>query len=97
MQFVWDPGKEKINKRKHKVAFAEACCIFADKYQLNLFDLEHSESEDRWITIGQTTNNKILVVVHTFRKAKDKELIRIISARKASKSEVKQYFDRKGK
>lgn len=97
MQFVWDPKKEEINKRKHKVTFSEACYIFADKCQLTLFDVEHSKSEDRWITIGQTPNNKILVVVHTFRKIKGKEIVRIISTRKASKKEVKQYFERRGK
>ncbi len=97
MQFVWDTKKEKINKRKHKVTFLEACYIFADKYQLTLFDVEHSESEDRWITIGQSPGNKILVVVHTFKRIEGKEIVRIISARKASKNEVKQYFERRGK
>ena len=97
VKFVWDSEKEKINKRKHKVTFEEACYIFTDKYQLNLFDVEHSEGEDRWITIGQATNNRTLVVVHTFKKTEGKEIVRIISARKASKSEARQYFERKGK
>ncbi len=90
MKFAWDPEKEEINKRKHKVKFS-------DKYQLTSFDVKHSESEDRWITLGQTPNNKILVVIHTFKKEEDKEYVRIISARKATKSEIKQYLERKGK
>lgn len=63
---------------------------------LTLYDDEHSEDEDRWITIGQTPNN-ILVVVHTFRKVKGKETVRIISARKATKIEIRQYIERRGK
>lgn len=97
MQFVWDPEKEKSNIRKHKITFSEACYVFADKYQLSFFDIEHSKDEDRWITTGQTPNNRILVVVHTFRKFKDKEFVRIISARKATKNEINQYVERTGK
>ncbi len=97
MQFVWDPEKEKVNKRRHKVTFLEACYVFADKYMLTFFDDEHSEDEDRWITIGQTPSNRILVVIHTFRKIKGKEFVRIISARKANKNEVKQYLKRRDK
>ena len=97
MKFAWDPEKEEINKRKHKVKFSEAYYVFSDKYQLSFFDVKHSESEDRWITLGQTLNNKILVVIHTFKKDEDKEYVRIISARKATKSEIKQYLERKGK
>ena len=97
MKFVWDPEKEKINKRKHKVRFSEACYVFSDKYQLTNFDVKHSESEDRWITLGKTPNNKMLVVIHTFKKDEDKEYVRIMSARKATKSEIKQYLERKGK
>ncbi len=97
MQFAWDPEKEKSNIRKHKVTFSEACYVFADKYQLSLFDVAHSKEEDRWITTGQTPNNRILVVVHTFRKFKDKEFVRIISARKATKNEINQYVERTDK
>lgn len=97
MQFAWDTEKEKINKKKHKVTFLEACYIFADKYMLTLFDEEHSENEDRWITIGRTPNNKILVVVHTLTRVAGKEVVRIISARKAAKKEIKQYHERRNK
>ena len=54
MKFIWDPAKEKINIQKHKISFTESCYVFADQYSLNLFDEQHSEDEDRWITLGQT-------------------------------------------
>lgn len=95
MRFEWDPIKEKANRRKHKVTFLEACYIFADKYMLTLYDEKHSDDEDRWISIGQTLNGRILVVIHTYRKIKGKEFVRIISARKATKHEEKQYFERR--
>ncbi|MHB8883255.1 MAG: BrnT family toxin [Thermodesulfovibrionales bacterium] len=95
MQFLWDTEKEKANKRKHGIEFPEACYVFADKYMLTLYDEEHSEAEDRWTTIGQTPGNLILVVVHTYRKIKGEEAVRIISARKATKDEAKQYLQRR--
>ncbi len=96
MKFEWDSQKVKINEHKHKVTFLEFCYVFSDKYLLTEFDNEHSNVEDRWITIGQTPNNKIFVVIHTFRNVNGEERIRIISARKATKNEVKQYFERRG-
>lgn len=94
MIFEWDPEKDKINRRKHKVAFFEACYVFGDKYMLTLYDEEHSEDEDRWVTIGRPLKGSILVVVHTYRKIRRKESVRIISARKATKNEEKQYLKR---
>lgn len=95
MQFLWDPEKEKANKKKHGIAFPEACYVFADKYMLTLYDKEHSDAEDRWITVGETPDNRILLVVHTYRKMRGKEAIRIISARKATKHESIQYLERR--
>jgi len=95
MKFVWDPAKEKINIQKHKITFTESCYVFADQYSLTLFDKQHSENEDRWITLGQTPNGKILLVVHTFRKIDDMEVIRFISSRKATRKEAKGYFKRR--
>ena len=95
MKFEWDPRKEKTNRQKHKISFLEACYVFADKYMLTLYDDEHSDDEDRWITIGQPLSSSILVVVHTYRKIRNKESIRIISARKATKHEEKKYFERR--
>jgi len=97
VKFEWDPEKEKANRKKHGVGFVEAGYIFADESLLTLFDDDHSNDEDRWITIGRTTDNKILVVAHTFRDGKDEETIRLISARKAFKHEERQYFERRKK
>jgi hypothetical protein len=97
MQFNWDIDKEKNNKKKHGITFSESCYVFSDNYSLNLFDEEHSDDEDRWITIGQGIENKILVVIHTYRKMNNKEIIRIISARKANNKEIQQYYQRRGK
>ena len=96
MKFEWDSEKEKANSRKHKITFSEACYVFADKYMLTLYDEEHSVNEDRWVTIGQSLNNKILVVIHTYREIKGEEAVRIISARKATNHEKEQYFERRG-
>lgn len=95
MRFDWDTEKEKANRRKHKVAFTDACQIFTDKSMLTLFDGEHSHDEDRWVTIGQMGNGDIIVVVHTYRKAAGIEYVRIISARKATKKEAGQYLERR--
>ena len=73
MKFEWDPEKEKVNRTKHKITFSEACYVFADKYMLTLYDEEHSVNEDRWVTIGQSLNNKILVVIHTYKEIKGEE------------------------
>ena len=62
---------------------------------MTLFDEQHSGDEDRWVTLGQTPNGRILLVVHTFRKIEDIEVVRIISSRKATKKEEKVYFDRR--
>jgi uncharacterized DUF497 family protein len=95
MRFEWDLEKEKENRKKHKITFTEACYVFADKSMLTIFDLEHSSDEERWITMGQTPEGKILTVVHTYKKVAGLEHVRIISARKATKSEEKQYFERR--
>ncbi|TAL27964.1 MAG: BrnT family toxin [Nitrospirae bacterium] len=96
MKFEWDAKKAEANLQKHKVSFLEACYIFADKYLLTAFDEEHSAHEERWITISQSINGKILVVVHVYRGTGDAEMIRIVSARKASRKEEKQYLERRG-
>lgn len=96
VKFSWDPEKEKANKRTHNVSFSEACTVFSDKFELTLYDKEHSEDEERWITLGQTVDGNLLVVVHTFGYTNEREHVRIISARNADKSEMKQYFERRG-
>jgi uncharacterized protein len=90
--FEWDPVKANTNKRKHKVSFELAATIFNDPLALTIFDEEHSKYEERWITLGIAGNSTLLVVVNTFREINENEiLIRIISARKATKNEIKHY------
>ena len=90
--FDWDPAKEKQNIRKHKVDFRRAATVFRDPRQLSIYDEEHSEDENRWITIGIDSSGVLRVVIHTFEYA-DEALrkIRIISARKATRAEASQY------
>ena len=90
--FDWDPVKENQNARKHKTTFRQAATVFRDPNQLSVYDEEHSEDEDRWITIGIDSGGVLQVVVHTFEQV-DENLceIRIISARKATHAEANQY------
>jgi uncharacterized DUF497 family protein len=94
MKFEWDPRKEKINIKKHKVSFEEAAYVFSDKHALSLFDSEHSEDEERWVLLGKSLKAMMLVVVHTFREKDGTEVVRIISARKATKNEQNAYEKR---
>ena len=90
--FDWDPNKAKTNRRKHGISFEQASTIFLDPRMISVFDTEHSQDEDRWATIGIDRNGILLVVVHTFRQLDaDSCRIRIISARKATRKESKQY------
>ena len=91
MKFEWDPKKEEINIQKHGITFEQASYVFADPYALNKYDEEHSEDEDRWLLLGKSMNEVILVVVHTFKDQDGIELVRIISARKATKNESNEY------
>ncbi|QOG13118.1 BrnT family toxin [Arcobacter sp. FWKO B] len=90
--FEWDFNKAKKNLLKHKISFEDACTIFKDENAISIFDDEHSENEDRWITIGIDVNTRTLVVVHTYITFNENNcIIRIISARKATKNEQKAY------
>jgi uncharacterized DUF497 family protein len=90
--FEWDPKKAESNLRKHKVGFERAAGVFRDPNLLSIPDEEHSESEERWITIGLNESGVLLVLSHKFMSL-DAETtrIRIISARKATTAETKQY------
>ena len=85
--FEWDERKAKQNIRKHGVSFEEAATVFGDQFSITIYDPLHSENEDRFVILGMSSKNRLLVVVHTERGDK----IRIISARKATKKERKQY------
>jgi uncharacterized DUF497 family protein len=91
--FTWNPAKERENISKHRVTFEEAKDVFRDDEGIRIYDDEHSEDEDRFILIGMGGKGRLLVVVHCFRNS-DHE-IRIVSARKATPSETKQYTRRK--
>ena len=95
-EFDWDPAKARRNLQKHGISFERAARIFLDPFAISIFDEHHSENEDRWVTIGVETNEILLVVVHTFRKTDaETSLVRIISARKATKEEAHQYDERR--
>jgi hypothetical protein len=96
LKFDWDLQKAESNNTKHRVAFSEACMIFSDPFILTIFDEAHSTDEDRWISLGNTPGGKILVVIHTYKKKVQCEFVRIISSRKATKKEVRQYLERRG-
>jgi uncharacterized DUF497 family protein len=90
--FEWDPKKATINYSKHKISFELAATIFLDKNVITIFDSDHSETEDRWITMGLSKNGTILTIIHTYDEIDDSSIsIRIISARKSTKNEIKQY------
>ena len=95
MKFEWDRKKEKSNIEKHGVSFEQASYVFADPFALNRYDDEHSQEEDRWVLLGKSLNEIILVVVHTLRDDEQTEVIRIISARRATKQE-KSIYHKKG-
>ena len=94
MKFEWDTNKERINIQKHGITFEQASYVFADPFALNKWDNEHSKNEDRWILLGKSLNETIVVVVHTFRESNDIEFVRIISARKATRREKQTYKKR---
>ena len=92
LRFEWDPRKAAANLRKHGVSFSEAEMAFADEHGLITDDPEHSTDEDRFALLGLGQAARLLVVVHWYRAA-DK-VIRIISARKATRAEEGQYNER---
>jgi uncharacterized protein len=96
MKFEWDEKKNRLNIKKHGLSFEEAAYVFSDTDAISIIDTEHSENEERWITIGKIINKGIIVVVHTERIKSEQEFIRIISARKAEKIEAKEYINRIG-
>lgn len=87
--FEWDEKKNEINKKKHKISFEEAKTVFYDEEALLIGDPEHSSEEERFIILGLSKKANLLVVCHCYRASET--VIRIISARKATKTEEKQY------
>jgi hypothetical protein len=95
-QFEWDHTKARRNLNKHGITFERAATVFLDPEALSEFDKEHShQEEDRWITMGLDRTGMVVVVCHTFREETETSArIRLISARKATKNEAKQYARR---
>ena len=91
--FEWNPDKAHRNFTKHGVTFEQAIEVFKDPVALTVYDQEESsEDEDRWVTLGQANGQHYLVVVHTYRQRNsDAVTVRLISARPATKHEIKQY------
>ena len=93
--FDWDPRKAESNKAKHGVSFEDAMTVFLDPAALSIFDADHSDNEDRWVTIGEAAGPKLLLVVHTHVEIDaDVVAIRIISARRPTRREAAQYRQR---
>ena len=89
-EFEWDEDKAKSNFAKHKVKFSEAITVWLDAGSIELFDVQHSLSEERWVRLGLSCKAKMLTVVYCERV--DSHRIRLISARTATLQETKQYF-----
>jgi uncharacterized DUF497 family protein len=85
--FEWDPEKAASNRREHKVSFDEAASVFADPLSVTVFDPLHSDEEDRFVIVGMSNKNRVLVVCFTDRNGR----VRIISARVATKRERIDY------
>ena len=91
MRFEWDERKNTINKIKHGVSFEEAFTVFFDDEAILFDDPEHSDYEERFLLIGMSASSKLCIVCHCYRN--EDTVIRIISARKATNSEVKRYVE----
>lgn len=90
--FDWDANKARTNLKNHEVSFQLATSVFRDPLAVTIFDGEHSDDDERWVTLGWAQNGQVLVVVHTSAEVSTTELrIRIISERRAEPAEVRDY------
>lgn len=87
--FEWDEAKNRSNIRKHGVSFEEAQTVFLDDYAIRFYDPDHSDDEDRFLMLGISFKLRALIVCHCYRESD--RVIRIISARKATRSETRHY------
>ena len=93
LTFVWDERKSRQNEKKHGVSFEEAQSVFFDENATQFFDESHSGREERFLMLGLSSRPRILLVAHTFRRAGS--VIRIISARRATRKERRMYSRKK--
>ena len=91
LKFEWDPKKARSNIRKHGILFEEAISVFADSNARLIHDPDHSEDEDRFVLLGLNSNLHMLVVCHCYLESE--KIIRIISARKATRKETAYYWE----
>lgn len=89
LQFEWDPRKATANLKKHGISFEEAKSVFYDDRARLIDDPDHSDEEDRFVLLGLSHTLRVVVVCHCYRG--DGDVIRIISARKATARESKAY------
>jgi len=89
LRFEWDPSKAETNQDKHGVSFEEAASIFYDDRAVEFYDEDNSEWEDRFLLLGISSKLRLLMVCHCYRASDS--VIRIISARKATKNESMHY------
>ena len=94
MRFEWDQTKNEKNKKKHGISFEEAKTVFFDEYAILFDDPDHSDVEERFLILGLSQRENLCIVSHCYRGAD--ELIRIISARKATKTETAFYTSNRG-
>jgi hypothetical protein len=91
-EFDWDPAKAESNRRKHGVSCEDAMGVFGDPLALSRLDDESGQGEERWVTIGRSPASNLLLVVHTYVElSPERVAIRIISARRPTGREVRQY------
>ena len=89
MNFEWDENKNKINIKKHGISFSEASTVFIDDNAILFDDVIHSKKEERFLLLGMSDRANVCIVVHCYRHSD--EIIRIISARLATKNEINTY------
>jgi len=89
-KFEWDPTKDKNNQKKHGISFEEAKSVFFDENALEFYDFDHSHEEERFLMLGLSSKLRVLLICHCHKEGR--EIIRIISARKATKNEQNEYI-----
>ena len=94
IRFEWDEQKNQANQRKHRVSFDEAQTVFFDEDAVEYHDLDRSEDQERFLLVGRSFKLRVLIVCHCLRESAS--VIRIISARRATKRE-RQFYTRRGK
>ena len=92
IELDWDPAKAATNAAKHGVTFQEAMTVFLDPFARTILDPDHRADEERWVTMGEASTGNLVVVVHTWREIEpDRTVVRIISARRPTRREARQY------